>query len=398
MFSRHRVLFCVPIVLALVIAGWTVVGAAKSYQSSTSIWFDNAPPLPSSETQSDPTIRPPAAQRQLVLNELLGTRDFRLNIGRNGPLAAYLSSHPSRSSGPMALLPKLRGGATPLEERIVSALSTKQVTSTVLGPQVLSISVRSVSPAVAAGTLQALLDEFNRQENDANQAQAKAASTYYKDLADSASKAAAAAQSNINGYLQTHPVRADADPNLSTLTGAASAASAKLADANNNLNQATIALAHLSDTSALRILDKPNVPTGATGGGKKKLLLGVFAGLFAGALVSLLGLIALVAADKTTRGEAAEQDGSQEDVEDEIGLSVIGRVNRRPRVHSEAAPVLSNQGRRGETSDAVAVAGERAVAASQEVVGLPEGGPGALRILRPRARLGLRTGPQPQDD
>jgi hypothetical protein len=288
-FRQHRVLLSAPVVIALFISLWTVVGAQKQYQSTASLWFDNAPPAQSSVTQTDPTVRPPAAQEQLVLNELVATRDFRLSVGHNGPLAGFLARNNTDGKGPTALLKRL-GAKASIDSRILSALSAKHVSATVVGPQVLSVSLSAPSPDLATGTLKALLAEFSKQQNATRLANAKAASSYYTDLVNSANQAAQAADSKVTGYMAAHPGVTASDPNLAALTQTATAADAKLADANNNLSQATVNLAHQSDTTAMQTLDAPSVGTAVTGG-KKKDLLALVAGLFAGALISILGMV-----------------------------------------------------------------------------------------------------------
>jgi hypothetical protein len=300
-FREHRLLLSAPVVIALFISLWTVVGAQKSYQSTASLWVDNAPPAASSVTATDPTLRPPAAQQQLVLNELVATRDFRLTVAHKGPLATFLASNHTGGFGPMTLIKRFTGGATPLDSQILSALNAKHVVATVTGPQVLTVSVSAPNPNVATGTLAALLSEFTKQENATTLAQAKAAASYDTDLVASASKAASDAESKVTAYLALHPSATSADPTLATLTQAATAADTKLADANNNLSQATIDLNHQSDTAALQTLDTPS-PGTAVSGGKKKDLLALFAGLFAGALISILGVVIIASRRKSTAG------------------------------------------------------------------------------------------------
>jgi len=305
-FRQHRVLFCMPIVIALLISVWYALGAPKSYQSTANVWFDNTAPGASSLTQTDPTARPPAAQKQLLLTELLATRDFRLTVGRKGPLAAYLATHKDTGFGPTALLSKLQG-ASSVDDRTVSALGSKQVTSVVSGPQVLEVAYKGPDPAVAAGTLSALIDEFKRQDTAALSAKAQANVDYYKSQVDSASKAFSLAQSNITDYLSTHPSRPDPDLNLTTLTEAATVASTQLSDATSKWNQGNVDLAHVEDANSYRVIDAPRAPAGPVGG-KKRALLAVLAGLFAGALVSLLGVIAVTSRNEARWRERQESD------------------------------------------------------------------------------------------
>ena len=306
-FRRHRVLFSMPIVLALFLAVWTVLVTPKQYTSTASLWFDNAPPAPSAQTQADTTLRPPAAQQQLVLNELLATRGFRLSVGRGGPLTEYLAGHAPSGRGPMDLVAKLLGRSTALDDRVLSALGPKHVTSTVLGPQVLSISLRGPTPEVAVGTLTALMDQFNQQTDNGRQLHAQASVGYYKDVVAAASTAAATAQKNLDTYVAAHPAPSANDPTFTTLSQAAAAAATRLNDANNSLNQASVDAAHIADSATVRVLDPPVTPTGPTAGRKKATLLAIFAGLFAGCVVSLLGVVAL-ASRQASRARKLDQE------------------------------------------------------------------------------------------
>jgi hypothetical protein len=242
-----------------------------------------------------------------VLSELVATRGFRLSVGHEGPLAGFLATHNTDGKGPSALLKRL-GGKASIDSRILSALSAKHVTATVVGPQVLSVNLSAPGPDVATGTLKALLAEFGKQENATRLANAKAASSYYTDLVSSASQAAQAADGKVTGYMAAHPGATASDPNLAALTQAATAADTKLADANNKLSQATIDLAHQSDTNTMQTLDAPSAGTPVTGG-KKKDLLALVAGLFAGALISILGMVVIAARRKKASLPAVDNIG-----------------------------------------------------------------------------------------
>jgi uncharacterized protein involved in exopolysaccharide biosynthesis len=178
-FSRHRRLLSIPIVVATLIAIWFAVGAAPEYESTTSLWFDNAPRGQSSLDQTNPALLTPAAEEQQLLNELLTTRAFRIKVGHRGPLAEYLAGHTSAGWGPTALLTMVRGTGS-LDDRIVAALDTKQVRTTVAGPQLLAIKLKGPTPTVTAATLKALVREFNRQRSAARLARARTTLTYYK--------------------------------------------------------------------------------------------------------------------------------------------------------------------------------------------------------------------------
>jgi len=331
-FSKHRLLLCAPVLLALAISVWVVVGTPKVYVSSASLWTDNAPPAPSALSQSDPALRTPAAQSQLYLEELLATRDFRLTVGRNSPLAAYVTAHPSSGFGPTALLSKIRH-APSVDDRLVSALGSKNVTSAAVGPEVLSISFKGPNPMVAEGTLKVLIADFVKQANQDRTARDQATLTYYKSLMDEASKAVASAQQAVASYLVTHPLSAQPDPALTPLTQAASSAEAQLVNATANYDQ-TFDATQLETTATLRIIDAPQPPTGPSGG-KKKTALAIVAGLFAGAVVSVVGLALLTGKatasarpQEPTADESVSPNGSGADADVITMESVLSEVGR----------------------------------------------------------------------
>jgi uncharacterized protein involved in exopolysaccharide biosynthesis len=294
-FLRHRRLLLAPIVITVFLALWTAAGSPKAYESAASLWIDNPAPLPSSLTETNPTIRPPAEQQQLLLDELLKTRDFKLTVGHTAPLARHLAENPSAGWGPMALLSRLRGGP-PLDARVLAALSPKRFTSTVAGPQVLQLSYRGPTPTVAAETLKALIGEFDRRRARLGVQRGESTLAYYKAQAAAASKAVVDARAGVDDYLRSHPGVSASDPHLGANRRAEQAAGRELAQATAKLNQVSSDLRELSTSEAgVRVIDAPRVPDGPMSG-KKLLLLAAVGGLFAGGLISLLGLIALTPA------------------------------------------------------------------------------------------------------
>jgi hypothetical protein len=308
---RHPRLFLLPPLLAFLIAVWVVAGAPKQYESSASLWFDNAPPETSSITQHTPLIdavTPPANVAQGILDELLTTRHFRLQVGNNGPLASYLARHDSKGWGPGALLASLKSSDT-VRDRIVHAIGPSTVSSKVAGPQVLAVKLRAPSPAVAAGTLRALIKEFGLERRTAQAAQAQAALVYYRDQQSGAQRALVTAQQRVASYVTAHPgarscvsTRASSacDFNLKSLSDAQHAANVNLVQATTQFNQASIGLQSLPLGSAkIRVLDPPDVPTAALAG-PSKIILAAIAGLFVGFLISLLASIGITTAELRT--------------------------------------------------------------------------------------------------
>lgn len=290
-FDRHRLLFCAPIVLSVVVAMWSVLGSPKSYESHASLWVDNPPPSASSVANTDPAVPTPAEQEQAVISELLKTRDFTLAVGRGGPLAAYIADHSGRGWSPMGLLARMRG-AGQTDDRILAALDGKRLTSAVAGPQVLQVSYKGPTPAVAAGTLSSLLTQLRLQATQLAQLRGQGALAYYQAQVDAASKAGVSVRRQLAAYLRENGNVAG-DATLTALRTAARGAANRLARATAKLNLASGAvLSPATAASEVQVVDPPTVPTHATSG-KKTLVVALLASLFAGTLIAVLGVIAL---------------------------------------------------------------------------------------------------------
>jgi uncharacterized protein involved in exopolysaccharide biosynthesis len=307
---QHRWLLLVPILLAPVIALWVVLGTPNEYRSSASLWFDTAPPADSSVTHPDASLTPPAAQAQILLNELLQTKQFRARVGTRAGLTTYLETNSAAGWDPLALLRSLKGaGAT--DAQLKSALGPAHVSSSTDGPQILSLSVQQPAPAIAKGTLQALIEQFRQEESDLEVARAGAAVAYYRDQVAAAKLADDAVRKQITDYLHAHPGSTLVDPSLAILTQAEQTASAKLLDATNSLNVASIGqTGPSSDAGSMRVIDPPADPLGPVRG-LRALVLAVFAGLFGGLVVAIAGLVGLVSLSRY-RARAAYNDPGAE--------------------------------------------------------------------------------------
>ena len=267
-FSRHRILFGLPVVLAAVASLLFVLGAPKVYQAEATLWVDNPPPGGSSLNNPNPAVLTPSTQAQQVLSELLTSRSFRLAVGKRGGLKEYLASH---SSG-FSLTDLLRGKA-PLSNRVAAALDAKHVAMSVAGPQLIAISLKGPNPAVAANTLWALIDQFKLKRSELGIQRAQKTIAYFQHRADAAQTA-----------LET-----------ASTPQAASAAAKQLKTMTRALNQAQLNLGALrlqNTTFEIEVQDPPAPPTGPVSG-KKKAVFALVAGLFVGALVSFLGIVLL---------------------------------------------------------------------------------------------------------
>jgi uncharacterized protein involved in exopolysaccharide biosynthesis len=289
-YRQHRLLFLLPLLIGMVLALWANLGKPALYRSSTSLWSDTA----GGSVNDLSGAPPPAAQEQTTLNELLQTQYFPKAVAKRSPLEEYLKTHTSQGWGPGAVMSKLRGPDT-LDDRIASALSSKRVTSLVLGPHVLKISYDGPTAQISYGTLTALVKEFEKQRN----ALRTDALNSYRDAVAAASKALRDARTEIASYVREHPDTSSSDPQMQALVHAERNALDQLSGATQGLNQsANTALG--SSQATLRVVDPPEVPTSAYST-HKKLAFSIFAGLFVGALISILGIVALT---KTGRGAA----------------------------------------------------------------------------------------------
>jgi uncharacterized protein involved in exopolysaccharide biosynthesis len=334
-FSRHRLLFSLPLLVTTALALWYVLGAPKLYESDASLWVDTPAPQQSSLAQPNAFAVTPATQAQQLLDELLTTRTFRVDIARRGPLAKYLATSSQSGWGPTALMAKLRGPQS-LDAQIVTALDPKHVLTTVAGPQVLAVSVRSASPTVAAGTLSALISAFSSQRTTFSVERAQAAVAYFRNQAQAAQRALGTARTAIQQYVATNPGASPtatgttaADAQMRSLTEAEKVASTRYAASIRGANQASVSLAATgSDPSSFQVIDRPTVPTGPVSG-KKKEIMALFGGIFVGALLSFL---CIVAASGGSEPEAAAEPAAASAAPEESGKEAVEPEAPRPSV------------------------------------------------------------------
>jgi uncharacterized protein involved in exopolysaccharide biosynthesis len=327
-WREHRALFLFPVILAGAVALWLNLAAPKVYRSSTSLWSDIA----GGSANQAIGAPAPAVQEQSTLNELLRTQFFRNTVARKSGLSDYLEQHPTDGWGPKALVRKLSGPLA-LNDRIAGALSAKKVVSTVEGPHVLKVSFDGPTPALALKTLTSLVAEFRKERNALSQ---DALSLYQKQV-DEASQALAAARGNLSAYLRDHP-DSSTDPRATQLSHAERQAVLQLADATDTLNQASSsALNPASVQTVLRIVDPAEIPTAAAGS-HKKMLVGLIGGLFVGAVISMLGIVAMTRyrgrvreAEVVTRGPQSRAGEVREMERQETVLRPDGLSERRTR-------------------------------------------------------------------
>jgi hypothetical protein len=296
-FNRHRRLFSLPVVIMTVLALWVVAGTPKQYKAGASLLVDNPVNQPSSFNSPTPGTPSPAEQTQQLLNELLATRSFRLEVGRKGPLTKYLAAHPREGWGPTALMSQLRG-ARPAQDKTWDALDAKHVIAAPSGQQVLSIELHGPTPEVAVGTMQALLRTFARERQAiAIKRQAGAVELYERQL-ETAERQLGDVDSKIaSGEISP----TDAPARLRT-------AQARIRRATRALGDARFSLESPKGIGpTYHVIDKPSLPAPAVSG-MKKSLFGVFAGIFVGCLISLLAIVLLTSSEDRDRDDREREE------------------------------------------------------------------------------------------
>ena len=309
-FKRHRLLFSLPVVIMTVLALWFVATTPKEYKSGASLFVDNPVTQPSSFLDPNPADVTPAAQAQQLLNELLATKSFQMEVGRDGPLTQYLETHPSEGLGPMALLKKLRGSGS-AEDRTAKALDAKHVLTTLPGGQILGIEFHGPTPEVAVGTVKALVKALNAERRNIDIARQQQAMTHFNNQANTARDAIATMNKEL------------AAGNLSQaealgIAQARSAAETRLTRGIRGYNQAALSLAAAKEAGPhYQVRDEPTLPAPAVSG-MKKSVFGVVAGIFVGCLISFLAVVLLTGSEEKREREELREVIAR--VDDDVSL------------------------------------------------------------------------------
>jgi O-antigen/teichoic acid export membrane protein len=256
-FRRHPLRFSLPVLLALMLAAWIIAGASPSYQSTSSIWVDNAAPMGSS---LDPLLAQaiePADEAQIVFDELLTTRGFLNAVGAQSGLSHYLATHATAGGfGPAELVSRLAGRSGSSQQRLDTQLGPN-VTAVVEGPEVLRISFTGPTPAIARSTLRTLTADLPVYARRYGASYAGIEANYYEQVVRAESQELASAQWQASNFLAVHS-RVVARSGLSpyqSLSSAASSYSSRLAEATASLAQARSAVGSDADGLNLHVID-----------------------------------------------------------------------------------------------------------------------------------------------
>lgn len=330
---RHRLLFALPVAVILAVSGGALMVQPPIYTATVRLWVDR-PVLGPDE--NNPYLAP-AAEQASSLQELLKTRYFCTRVAYRGPLADYLASRPL----PQGTLDRLRGllhlGATTRRpsaaevDDISYDLVSKNVTAVAAGPQIVQVDVIFGDPRVAAGTAQAVVEQFLEERLASRKARAQVTVDFYSSQLKSAQSTLAAADGAVSSYLAAHPelgaANAVPDARLTELNRADARARDSFTGLSQKLDSANLDLAALSapGASGFRLLDPATAPTRASI--SKRVLVQVLgAGLGLATVIVVLGLIGLTLADTTLR--------RPDEVEPALGLRLVAST---PRVRAGAA-------------------------------------------------------------
>lgn len=328
-FYRHRLLFFVPLVLAVAIAIGSVLVTPRTAEATARIWV-YASSLNAPSPGSQFSYASPADEQAAVLKDLLSTRTFDAKVGQRGPLAAATASDLAAPHGLLsrarALLKRLVSPpAGTFQEQVDDAVYdtlSKKVTAVASGPQVVTIGFSAPSPDVATGTLQATIDQFTEEVLSQRRAQAQAVIDFLQQQVTGQQKELAAAEESVAKYQVAHPpskTPGASDLTVLALQNIATAARQRYNGLVLELDQAKLDLASQDKAggAGFSVIDPPtSQPTGLA----LPLIRAGLVGLIGGLLIALAGLYALTAADATLR--------RPEEVEAALGLKVAGTIAR----------------------------------------------------------------------
>jgi len=299
-FNRNRRLFILPVVVTTLLAFWFAFGTPKQYRASAALWAERGP-AGVEPAFVDGAAATPALQTQQLLAELLTTERFRAEVGKSGPLESYMAAHPTQGFGPQALMKTLRGSGS-AEERTLAALDSKHVFTIADGTHLMTLRLDGPSPTVAVGTLRALIDAFGK-ELDALAVQDKLDE---KDQAEHQKQIYAQAVTDLETQIVALQSSGGSQAELAGLVKAQALAKKRLTRATVAYNEAKLgAAAEKTQKRTFKVTDPPAFPAPAIGGMKKSLFI-VFAGFFAGALISFVGVVFLT---PDTRRDKDDEDG-----------------------------------------------------------------------------------------
>lgn len=293
-FFRHRVLLMLPLVLGFLVGTVFAFIQPREFKAISSVWIDA--PVPAGSSVGGGGNTPLSTGQSVLLTQYLATRTFLTAVAENSPV-----SEKFKQAGPDEA------------DKILAKLAGSVSVSTP-GPQLMTVTVTAKGASEATGTAEALLAQFERFQITDMHRQVQSQADYDKSQLDSAAAALKEAEHQLDQVRGSSSGRAN-DPAAAAAVAAVELAQKAYAEAATAHGNSSLALA-ASESTGLRVLDNPDraYPQAR----KKTLLIGAVGGMMAGATLSLLALLVLMARDKTLRDE---QDAARA-----LSLDVVGAV------------------------------------------------------------------------
>jgi hypothetical protein len=328
-FFRHKAALLGLMAISVVVSTLVVMVLPRTYQATGTLWFDQSP-IPDNSAASSYTT--PADQAVAIFHDLVNTRDFDVNVGQRGPLAAYFDRTGNfPTSDPVTPIvhwlerkPAATGSArTELVDYGVVTTLQKYLLIAPTEPHLVSLTFTFSDPTIAAGTLKAVIDQFEEQVKATNLVTAQGSVDFYTSQLAAQLKVVQAADKAVESYLAVHPElrvpNAPFDPTYAGLQQTDDLARQNYADLSQKLDQARLIVASLQQPGpyGFRIVDAPQAPASASGL-LKSVVFGTGGGIGVGLLLVFVICFLLVAADDSViRGS---------DLKRELGVQVIGEV------------------------------------------------------------------------
>jgi uncharacterized protein involved in exopolysaccharide biosynthesis len=316
-YRARRRLLAMAAVTAILSIGFAVM-QHRTYEVTARVWVD----VSIQGDHPNPYITAADAGTQM-LNELLRTRAFCTTVGRRSRLVT--ASGPGRAAN----------------DQTAGDVAYATLSSILLGtagPNILTVTFRHNDPTMAAGVTKAVIDVFKEQVLSAQADRASASVAFYRQQVQGALDDLSRADGRISDYLgsssdsSTAPLgsAAAADPNaaqpgvttdstLLALQRDEASMRKRADDLTQRLSQAQLSLTVVQQSNpyGFRVVDPPLAPAKPLSR-TRTLIAAAVGGVGAGALLSLLVLMALTAADSSLRYPA--------EVEPALNLRLVGTL------------------------------------------------------------------------
>jgi uncharacterized protein involved in exopolysaccharide biosynthesis len=328
-FYRHRLVLVAPVALVLLISVSVIYFQPRAYDATAKLWVDKDL---LGTTAVDTSFSSPADTQVAVLQELLKTRSFAVNVAARGPLlATLLSRRAAAAQDPVAQFSNAVQGKSTSTSPLTTEQQTDLIYTTIAaaakadssGPNIITITYRDADPDIAAAVAQGIADQFIAERLSNQRVQATAAADFYGGQAKTAQVDLSAKDAAVYNYLSAHPEQqlptAIPDLTLSQLRRDDDLARTRYETMLGKLDTASLQaqIANDPSPSGLHVIDaavSPRRPVSRT----TQLLEAGGAGFISGLGLMLLCLIVLTLADTSLRHPA--------EVEVMTGLTVAGDI------------------------------------------------------------------------